>query len=161
MPKSACLSMILGNALGHSLSRSSNSSWSICLTDPCGSCANHERIALAQAIKAAQQRSNELTRIFHVYLHQRIPYWDRLRATSPDWSGRCKLGRPLRLLTPRPHLACFPELRVHLVPPDTHRDRRAGQPQASENSKPIGTSSVHHQNRYECSVRSCVWASGP
>ena len=29
------LSMILGNALGHSLSPSSNSSWCICFTDPC------------------------------------------------------------------------------------------------------------------------------
>jgi hypothetical protein len=40
-------------------------------------------------------------------------------------------------------------------------NRRAGQRQASEDSKPIGTSSVHHQNRYECSVRSCDWAFWP
>src|ERR1700686_1704851 len=33
MPELVCLSMILGNALGHSLSRSSNSSWCICFTD--------------------------------------------------------------------------------------------------------------------------------
>ena len=32
------LSMTLGNALGLSLSPSSNSSWCICFTDPCGSC---------------------------------------------------------------------------------------------------------------------------
>src|SRR6202043_2124463 len=37
MPESVCLSMILGNALGRSLSPSSNSSWCICFTDPCGS----------------------------------------------------------------------------------------------------------------------------
>src|SRR5580698_6567272 len=37
MPGSVCLSMILGNALGRSLSPSSNSSWCICFTDPCGS----------------------------------------------------------------------------------------------------------------------------
>src|SRR5258708_8969632 len=37
MPESVCLSMILGNALGRSLSLSSNSSWCICFTDPCGS----------------------------------------------------------------------------------------------------------------------------
>src|SRR6266403_549701 len=36
MPESVCLSMILGNALGRSLSPSSNSSWCICFTDPCG-----------------------------------------------------------------------------------------------------------------------------
>jgi hypothetical protein len=36
-PGSVCLSMILGNALGRSLSSSSNSSWCICFTDPCGS----------------------------------------------------------------------------------------------------------------------------
>jgi hypothetical protein len=35
--ESVCLSMILGNALGRSLSPSSNSSWFICFTDPCGS----------------------------------------------------------------------------------------------------------------------------
>src|SRR5580704_2284057 len=37
MPESVCLSLILGNALGRSLLLSSNSSWCICLTDPCGS----------------------------------------------------------------------------------------------------------------------------
>src|SRR5271163_1751468 len=37
MPESVCLSMILGNALGRSLSPSSNSSWCTCFTDPCGS----------------------------------------------------------------------------------------------------------------------------
>src|SRR5271154_591743 len=37
MPESGCLSMILGNALGRSLSLSSNFSWCICFTDPCGS----------------------------------------------------------------------------------------------------------------------------
>ena len=37
MPESVCLSMILGNALGRSLSPSSSSSWCICFTDPCGS----------------------------------------------------------------------------------------------------------------------------
>jgi hypothetical protein len=37
MPESVCLSMILGNALGRSLSPSSNSSWCICFADPCGS----------------------------------------------------------------------------------------------------------------------------
>src|SRR6266404_9464306 len=37
MPGSVCLSMILGNALGRSLSPSSNSSRCICFTDPCGS----------------------------------------------------------------------------------------------------------------------------
>src|ERR1700740_3033192 len=37
MPELVCLSMILGNALGRSLSPSSNSSWCICFTDPCGS----------------------------------------------------------------------------------------------------------------------------
>ena len=37
----------------------------------------------------------------------------------------------------------------------------AGQRQASEDSKPIGTSSVHCQNRYAWSVRSCDWASWP
>src|ERR1700731_3440071 len=36
MPESVCLSMILENALGRSLSPSSNSSWCICFTDPCG-----------------------------------------------------------------------------------------------------------------------------
>jgi hypothetical protein len=48
------------------------------------------------------------TRSFHVYLHQCISDWDRLRATSPDWTGRCELGRPLQHLTSRPRLACFP-----------------------------------------------------
>src|SRR5712692_2358185 len=37
MPESVCLSMILGNALGRSLSPSSNSSLCICFTDPWGS----------------------------------------------------------------------------------------------------------------------------
>jgi len=37
MPESVCWSMILENALGRSLSPSSNSSWYICFTDPCGS----------------------------------------------------------------------------------------------------------------------------
>src|SRR6202051_1644359 len=37
MPESVCFSMIWGNALGRSLSPSSNSSWCICFTDPCGS----------------------------------------------------------------------------------------------------------------------------
>src|ERR1700682_3380981 len=37
MPESVCLSMILGDALGRSFSPSSNSSWSICFTNPCGS----------------------------------------------------------------------------------------------------------------------------
>ena len=37
MPESVCLSMLLENALGRSLSPSSNSSWCICSTDPCGS----------------------------------------------------------------------------------------------------------------------------
>jgi hypothetical protein len=36
MPGSACLSMMSGNALGRSLSPSSNSSWCICFTNPCG-----------------------------------------------------------------------------------------------------------------------------
>ena len=36
-PESVYLSMILGNALGRSLSPSSNSSRCICFTDPCGS----------------------------------------------------------------------------------------------------------------------------
>jgi hypothetical protein len=35
MPESDCLSMILGNARGRSLSLSSNSSWCICFTGPC------------------------------------------------------------------------------------------------------------------------------
>jgi hypothetical protein len=34
MPESVCLSVILGNALGRSLSLFSNSSWRICFTDP-------------------------------------------------------------------------------------------------------------------------------
>jgi hypothetical protein len=38
MPESVCFSMIWGNALGHSLLPSSNSSWCIYFTDPCGSC---------------------------------------------------------------------------------------------------------------------------
>ena len=37
MPGSVCLSVILENALGRSLSPSSNSSWCICFTDPCRS----------------------------------------------------------------------------------------------------------------------------
>src|SRR5712671_4923807 len=37
MPESVCLSKILGNPLGRSLSPFSNSSWCICFTDPCGS----------------------------------------------------------------------------------------------------------------------------
>src|SRR4029077_19310046 len=37
MPESVCLSVILGNALGRSLSLSSNSSWCMCFTDPCAS----------------------------------------------------------------------------------------------------------------------------
>src|SRR5580693_5621048 len=37
MPESVCFSMIFGNALGRSFSASSNSSWCICFTDPCGS----------------------------------------------------------------------------------------------------------------------------
>ena len=36
MLESVCLSMILGNALDRSLSPSSNFSWCICFTDPCG-----------------------------------------------------------------------------------------------------------------------------
>jgi len=36
MLESVCLSMILGNAPGRSLSPCSNSSWCICFTDPCG-----------------------------------------------------------------------------------------------------------------------------
>jgi hypothetical protein len=36
MPESVCLSMILENALGRSLSPPSNSSWCICFTDPRG-----------------------------------------------------------------------------------------------------------------------------
>src|SRR6266852_6248783 len=34
MPESVCFSMILGNALGRSLSLSSNSSWCICFREP-------------------------------------------------------------------------------------------------------------------------------
>ena len=49
-------------------------------------------------VKPIQQRSDELTRSFHVYLRQRISDRDRLRATSPDWTGRCQLGRPLQHL---------------------------------------------------------------
>src|SRR4029077_3551211 len=37
MPESVCFSMIFGNALGRSLSPSSNSSWCICFTSPYGS----------------------------------------------------------------------------------------------------------------------------
>ena len=37
MPESVWLRMILENAMGHSLSLSSNSSWCICFTNPCGS----------------------------------------------------------------------------------------------------------------------------
>ena len=37
MPESVCMKTILGNALGRSLSLSSNSSWCICFTDPCRS----------------------------------------------------------------------------------------------------------------------------
>jgi len=44
---------------------------------------------------------------------------------------------------------------VHPVHLDTHGDRRAGQRQASEDSKPIDSSSVRHQNLDECAVRSC------
>src|ERR1700730_4748620 len=47
-------------------------------------------------VKPIQQRSDELTRSLHVYLHQRISDWDRLRTTSPDWTGCCQLGLPLR-----------------------------------------------------------------
>jgi hypothetical protein len=36
--ESVCFSMIFGNALGRSFSPSSNSSWCICFTYPCGSC---------------------------------------------------------------------------------------------------------------------------
>jgi hypothetical protein len=39
-PESVCFSMIFGNALGRSFSPSSNSSWCICFTDPCGSRRN-------------------------------------------------------------------------------------------------------------------------
>src|ERR1700733_9206187 len=77
--------------------------------------ANRERIAQAQTIKPAQQRSNELMRSFDVYLHQRISYWDRRRTKSPDWIDRRQLGRPLRHLASRPHLARFPGLRVNPV----------------------------------------------
>jgi hypothetical protein len=45
MPESVCLSMILENALGRSLSPSSNSSWCICFTDPCGSRPRRKPIA--------------------------------------------------------------------------------------------------------------------
>src|SRR5580658_4497346 len=37
MPESVCLIVMRENALGRSLLPSSNSSWSICFTDPCGS----------------------------------------------------------------------------------------------------------------------------
>ena len=78
---------------------------------------------------------------------------------SPDWIDRRQLGSPLRHLPSRPHLARFPRLCVDPVHFDPHGDRRADQRQVSEDSEPIGTSSVHHQNRCECSVRSCDWAS--
>jgi len=61
-------------------------------------------------LKPIQQSSDELTRSLRVYLHQRISDWDRLRATSPNWIGRCQLGRPLQHLASKPHLACFPGL---------------------------------------------------
>src|SRR5882757_839872 len=60
------------------------------------------------SVKPIRRRSDELTRSFHVHIHKRISNWDRLRTTSPDWTGRCQLGRPLRHLASRPHLACFP-----------------------------------------------------
>src|SRR5579863_9429268 len=37
MPESVCFSVIFGNGLGRSFSPSSNSSWCICSTYPCGS----------------------------------------------------------------------------------------------------------------------------
>src|SRR5271169_2935823 len=37
MPESVCFNMICGNSQGRSFSRSSNSSWCICFTDPRGS----------------------------------------------------------------------------------------------------------------------------
>src|ERR1700738_1818110 len=82
MLESVVLSMILGNALGRSFSPSSNSSWCICFTDPCGSrgkpsadkrtlrpgtskfvpVARRIRAGIeqTQVVKLAQQRSNEL-----------------------------------------------------------------------------------------------------
>src|SRR5712692_9582298 len=52
-------------------------------------------VAQTQVVKPIRQSSDELTRSFHVYLHQRISAWDRLRAASPDWIDLSQLGRPL------------------------------------------------------------------
>jgi NADPH:quinone reductase-like Zn-dependent oxidoreductase len=54
------LSMILGNALGRSLSPSSNSSRCICFTDPCGS--RRKPSADSWRVPAQQQRSKAMTK---------------------------------------------------------------------------------------------------
>src|ERR1700730_16551123 len=81
--------------------------------------SNHSDDGFAQSVaritEGTQQRLRRACRRCHVYLHQRISYWDRFWATSPDWIGCCQLGRPLRHLASRPHLACFPGLCVHPV----------------------------------------------
>src|SRR5258708_31753833 len=62
MPESVCLSMILVNALGRSLSPSFNSSWCICFTDPCGSrrkpsADNGKRAGIGQFLRQCLQDS--------------------------------------------------------------------------------------------------------
>src|ERR1700691_1316291 len=161
MPESVCLSMILGNALGRFLSLSSNFSWCICLTDPCGSRRKLRTDSAATSSQTCPTPLEGANRSFHVHLHQRISYWGRLRPTILDRTGRCQLGSALWRFASGPHLGCFLGLCVQPVHFDPHGDRRAGQRQASEDSKPIGTSSVHHQNRYGCSVRSRDWAFWP
>src|ERR1700677_1687827 len=76
MPESVCLSMILGNALGRSLSPPSNSSWCICFTDP----------------SARSQRESELTK-GNSYVHRRgISARNCIWITDNDVTSRHKLG---------------------------------------------------------------------
>jgi hypothetical protein len=107
MPESVCLSMILGNALGRYLSPFSNWLWCICFTDPCGSRRKPRTGSAGTSFQTCPTSIERAYTSFHVYPHQRISYWDRLRTKSPDWIDRRQLGLPLRYLASRPLLLPF------------------------------------------------------
>src|SRR5258708_1927088 len=87
MPESVCLSTILENAPGRSLSPSSNSSWCICFTDPCGSCrkpsADNARYGAALPSSPQLRGEADAAQRSAVISHARVAlgkFWLRRRA---------------------------------------------------------------------------------
>src|SRR5271163_3432935 len=94
MPESACLSMILGNALGRSLSPSSNSSWCICFTDPCGS--RRKPSAGKRTLEPPFSLRHTLKVMLHMsdIVFQHEPQCDAIFSKEPD-AGKVRLVNTL------------------------------------------------------------------